>query len=189
MVTLYLEIVFVLRSILNLLQKEEAMNATQEEKSNIYEQYSKKVKGYLYSQVNDGFLAEDLCEDVFLKVYEKLDAFDDSKASLSTWIFTITRNTLIDYYRVRKVHDEVPEDMPSEDLIETEILNNELLESLADALQKLDKRERDLIILHYYKGEKLKEIGKMLGISYAYVKILHNKALHKLKKELNIFDV
>ena len=158
------------------------MLLTQEEKTKIYEQFASKVKGYIFTQVNDSYLSEDLCADVFLKVYEKLDSFDDTKASLSTWIFTITRNTLIDYYRVRKVHDEFPEDIVSEDSVEEEVCNNETLELLADALSKLDERERDIIILHYYKGQTLKDVGAAMGISYAYVKILHNKALAELKK-------
>lgn len=158
------------------------MNLSDNEKSEIYKQYSVKVKGYLYSQVNDGYLAEDLCSDVFLKIYEKLDSFDESKASLSTWIFTVTRNTLIDYYRVRRVHNEVPEDMAADDSIEEEVCNNETVELLTNALSKLEERERDIIILHYYKNDTLKVIAEKMQISYPYVKILHNKALATLRK-------
>lgn len=159
------------------------MQVSEEKKTEIYTQYSVKVKGYIYNKVNDSFLAEDLCADVFLKVFEKIDSFDETKASISTWIFTITRNTLIDYYRTRKVSNEIPEDLASEDSIEEEVCNNEMLSALAAALEKLEERERDIIILHYYQGETLKVVGEKLGISYAYVKILHNKALAELKKK------
>lgn len=159
------------------------MQVSEEKKTEIYTQYSVKVRGYIYNKVNDSFLAEDLCADVFLKVFEKIDSFDETKASISTWIFTITRNTLIDYYRTRKVSNEIPEDLASEDSIEEEVCNNEMLSALAAALEKLEERERDIIILHYYQGETLKVVGEKLGISYAYVKILHNKALAELKKK------
>ena len=159
------------------------MQVSEEKKTEIYTQYSVKVRGYIYNKVNDSFLAEDLCADVFLKVFEKIDSFDETKASVSTWIFTITRNTLIDYYRTRKVSNEIPEDLASEDSIEEEVCNNEMLSALAAALEKLEERERDIIILHYYQGETLKVVGEKLGISYAYVKILHNKALAELKKK------
>lgn len=158
------------------------MILSQELKTEIYEQYSKKVTGYIYSRVNDGYLAEDLCADVFLKVYEKLDSFDETKASLSTWIFTITRNTLIDYYRIRRVNNEIPEDMAADDSIEEEVCNNETVEILTKALSKLAERERDIIILHYYKKETLRVIAEKMKISYPYVKILHNKALENLRK-------
>ncbi len=153
-------------------------------RTEIYESYHTKVQNFIYSKVNDMYLAEDICSDVFIKVYEKYDRFDDSKSSLSTWIFTIARNTLIDYYRTRHVHEEVPEDMALDSNVEEEVLNNEMLDGLATALEKLDERERDLIILHYYSGLKLNEIADKLDISYSYVKLLHKKALVELKSNL-----
>lgn len=157
------------------------MTATEEFKAELYENYHKKVLSYLNGKVMDLYLAEDICSEVFLKVYEKLDTFDDTKASLSTWIFTITRNTLTDYFRTRRVFSEIPEDLPVDSDIEEEYCRSEMLETLASALESLPERERDLIILHYYSGKTLKEVALYLDISYAYVKILHNKALAAIK--------
>ena len=154
---------------------------TEKEKSEIYEQYRGKVLGYLRGKVNDGYLAEDLCSEVFLKVYEKIDDYDASRSSLSTWIFTITRNTLTDYFRTRRVHEEIPEMLPDDSSVEEDVLNGEMLEILAGALEKLEERERDIVILRYYSGVTLKEIAERLDISYAYAKVLHNKALSALK--------
>ena len=50
-----------------------------------------------------------------------------------------------------------------------------------EMLKTLDQRERDIIILHYYSGQTLKAIAEKLRISYAYVKVLHNKALMEIK--------
>lgn len=158
------------------------MLATEKEKADIYNNYHKKVLSYLNGKVNDSYLAEDLCADVFLKIYEKLDSFDETKASISTWIFTITRNTLTDYFRTRRVYDEIPEELPGESDIEENYCQNEMLDDLADALEALPERERDLIILHYYSGKTLKEVAEQMDISYAYVKVLHNKALSAMKK-------
>lgn len=158
------------------------MTATEEFKSELYTQYYKKVCSYLNGKVNDANLAEDIASDVFLKVFEKLDTFDDSKASVSTWIYTITRNTLTDYFRTRRVFSEIPETMSAQSDIEEEYCRDEMLNILADALTALPERERDLIVLHYYSGKTLKEIAEQLDISYAYVKVLHNKALAAMKK-------
>lgn len=158
------------------------MIATEEMKTEIYTNYYKKVLSYLNGKVNDSLLAEEICSNVFLKVFEKLDSFDEAKASVSTWIFTITRNTLTDYFRTRRVFSEIPEDLPAESDIEESYCRAEMLDALADALKALPERERDLIILHYYSGKTLKETAEQLGISYAYVKILHNKALASMKK-------
>lgn len=151
----------------------------------IYEQYHEKVFRYLRSRVNNTTLAEDLCSDVFLKIYEKIDSFDESKASLSTWIFTVARNRLTDYYRTRRVFEEVPETLADGSSVEEDVCSKETLDRLADALEKLDERERDIVILRFYSGLTLKEIAEKMGISYAYVKLLQNRAFVSLKEILS----
>lgn len=157
------------------------MIITDKEKEEIYRNYHSKVFGYIVSRINNSRDAEDIAADVFVKVYEKLDSFDESKASVSTWIYTITRNTLTDYFRTRKVHEEIPEELACESSFEDEICNREMLNSLAQALEKLEERERSIIILRFYSGRTLKTIAEDMGISYAYVKILQNNAFAKLK--------
>ncbi len=148
----------------------------------VYNEYHKKVMGYIRSKISNSYDAEDLLSTVFIKVFEKFETFDQSKASISTWVYTVARNTLIDYFRVRKVHEEISE----EDIVEEDayqgILDNETLEELAASLEKLPERERDLIILHYYKGLQLKEISIMMKMSYSNCKIVHNKALMRLRQ-------
>ena len=147
----------------------------------IYEEYGARVLNYIISRVNDRVLAEDLRSDVFLKIDEKLASYDPRRSSLPTWVFTIVRNTLVDYYRSRRVNEEIPEAMAADDDVEESVCNAESLETLAQALKTLERRERDIIILRYYSGQTLKAIAERMGISYAYVKLLHNKALMQLK--------
>lgn len=160
------------------------MEVSSEIKTEIYEQYYKKVLSYMRGKVGDTYLAEDLCADVFVKVYEKYDTFDQSKASISTWIYTIAHNLVIDQYRKTRPTEEIPEDMANNEDPLAEICNNEQLELLAQALKKLDERERHIIIQRYYNNESLKDICQEMNISYSYVKILHNNALKKMREYL-----
>lgn len=157
---------------------------TMMDKEKIYCDYHGKVCGYIRSKISSAQDAEDLAADVFVKVFEKLDSFDEGKASLSTWIYTITRNTLTDYFRTRKVFAEIPETMEADSSVEDDVCTEEMLEILAKALETLDERERDIIILRFYSGKTLKEITAQMGISYAYGKVLQNKAFEKLRKFL-----
>ena len=151
----------------------------------VYQDYSKKVMGYIRPRISNPSDAEELHSTVFMKVFEKFDSFDQTKASVSTWIYTIARNTLIDFFRTRKVMDELgDEDIVEEDAFQG-ILDEETLGELAEALEKLPQRERDLIILHYYHNMQLKEIALKLHMSYSNCKIVHNKALMKLRQYLN----
>ena len=77
----------------------------------VYTEYSGKVMGYIRARIRSGADAEDLHSEVFEKVLRKLDGFDPSKASLSTWIFTITRNTVIDHFRRTRPSEELDENL------------------------------------------------------------------------------
>ena len=155
-------------------------------KEELYIEYADKVMGYIRSKITNQADAEDLHSTVFLKVYQKFDTFDQTKASVSTWIYTITKNTVTDFFRTRHVHSEIEEDILDEGDEYQGILDEETLNELADALEKLPQRERDLIILHYYTGLPLKEVAVNMSMSYSNTKLVHNKALMLLRNRMDI---
>lgn len=155
-------------------------------KEQLYIEYADKVMGYIRSKITNQADAEDLHSTVFLKVYQKFDTFDQTKASVSTWIYTITKNTVTDFFRTRHVHSEIEEDILDEGDEYQGILDEETLNELADAMEKLPERERDLIILHYYTGLTLKEVAVKMGMSYSNTKLVHNKALMLLRNRMDI---
>lgn len=151
-------------------------------KETLYTEYRDKVMRYMIKKVQNPNEAEDLTSEVFLKALKNIESFDSSKASVSTWIYTIARNTVTDYFRTRKDASELDENLTAAENADTSFFNNETLELLADALESLDKRSRDIVILHYYNGLPLKSVADAIGISYSHTKLLHTKALTKLKK-------
>ena len=158
------------------------MTAAIDARERAYLDYRDKVAAYIRGKVNDHHEAEDLVSQVFVKVYQNWDSFDENKASLSTWIYTITHNTVVDYYRSRRVLAEYADHMDLEDFAAPEA--DDRLDLLADALMTLKERERDLIILHYYKGYKLTEVAERMEMSYINAKVIHKKALNKLREKL-----
>ena len=100
------------------------MNRT-EEREALYTAYSEKVRGYVFGKVANRHDAEDLVSDVFLKAYEKYPTFDADRASVSTWLYTITRNTVIDYFRTHRPGVELPEDLPDAAGIDDGLLQRE----------------------------------------------------------------
>ena len=65
--------------------------------------------------------------------------------------------------------------------LDSDVIQSETLEQLATALEQLTERERDLIIMHYYHDLTLKEIAVKMRMSYANAKIIHKKALDKMR--------
>lgn len=147
----------------------------------MYAEFYPKVRAYVRGKVQDPHEAEDLVSAVFLKAVQKLDSYDAAKASLSTWLYTITRNTVTDYFRTHRAVVAFEDYMVEE---AAPSLTDDALDSLADALLMLKERERDLIVLHYYKGHTLKTVAEMMGMSYINAKVIHKKALAALKLSL-----
>lgn len=150
----------------------------------IYTQYCDKVFGFVRSKIFNQTEAEDIVQTVFLKVYSNLDKYDETKASLSTWIYTITRNTVYDYLKEKRDRpvfelldntEDASEEAPYE-----ELLSNETLEELACALQKLPQNQRDIIILMYYKNLDRRKVAEMFGFTYGQLRYLHDKAIKRL---------
>lgn len=153
----------------------------------VYLDYKDRVYRYIRAKVSNDDV-EDLLSCVFLKVYQNLDGYDSSKASLSTWIYTITHNEVCNYYRgranqaavidiegVSKITDN------TEPFIE-KLIREEEVEALAKALEKLPDRERDIIVLRFYHGYSPAEVGNLMKISYSNAKFLQHRAIAKLKK-------
>ena len=145
----------------------------------VYLQYQAKVRAYVRSKIQDPHDAEDLVSAVFIKVIRNLDSYDPTKASLSTWVYTITRNTVTDHLRTQRSTTVLDDCMLDERSYSS--LTNDTLDILADALLSLKEKERDLIALHYYMGYPLKTVAETMGMSYINAKLVHKKALANLR--------
>ena len=150
----------------------------------IYTEYSGKVMGYIRARVRSSADAEDLHSEVFEKILKKIEGFDPSKASLNTWIFTVTRNTVIDHFRRTKPTEELDENLSDNIEPDENLLNSEMLGELAAALRKLPQQLMDIIVLRYYDGKPLTEIASMMNLSYGAVKLRHQNAVLMLKQAL-----
>jgi RNA polymerase sigma-70 factor (ECF subfamily) len=157
---------------------------TTAEQTRLYTEYRGRVLGYIRARVSSREDAEDLCEDVFLKILRASGSYDGEKSAPGTWIYAITRNTVIDYFRRTRPAEELPEDLAEEELPEDGLLQTELLESLAKALERLPGELTDIVVLRYYDRLPLTEIALRLGLSYGAVKLRHRKALDLLRRDL-----
>ena len=85
------------------------MNATLE---HIWHEFAERLGQFLRSRVSDPATAEDILQDVFVKIHQRLGQLQDP-AKLQSWIYLIARNTVTDHYRTRKETVEVPATLPA----------------------------------------------------------------------------
>jgi RNA polymerase sigma-70 factor (ECF subfamily) len=150
----------------------------------IYLAYREKVFRYVRGKVANAADAEDVTSEIFLKVQTSLHSYDEEKATLSTWIYTITHNAVCNYYRAASQRalplDENVLCSDTDDVM-TEIENEILKENLAIALETLSEREQDIIVLYYYHEIPLRDIAIKMGITYTNAKFIKHQAINKLK--------
>ena len=120
---------------------------TSPEWEKIQEQYGGKVMGYITARVQRRADAEDLCADVFEKVYRNIGEYEQAKASLGTWIYAITRNTVIDYLRRARPTAPLDENMSGEGSVDDALLERETLSELAGALRQLPQELQDIVVM------------------------------------------
>ena len=152
----------------------------------IYIEYRTKVMGYICARIRNRADAEDMCAEVFEKVQRKLPDYDSEKASMSTWVFTITRNTVIDHFRRSRPSEELDENLSDDTEVDEGLLRTETLSELAGALKALPEELRDILVLRYYDGKPLTEIAELMGLSYGAVKLRHQSALAKVRKYMRV---
>ena len=165
--------------------------------SKLYDRYNRTVYGVgLKILGGDRSLAEELVQEVFLKVWRSSKTFDASRASFSTWLYRVTRSAAIDLYRKRahKVHP-VPE---GESYLATirdssagpqEVVDESWLSwRVSRALEALDAPQREVIELAYFAGLSQREISERTGVPLGTVKSRTAKAFKGLRGQLALGD-
>ncbi|MFA9392309.1 MAG: RNA polymerase sigma factor [Prolixibacteraceae bacterium] len=134
----------------------------------IYKRYHRKVLDKCYSLVKNQQLAEELAEDVFSKVFEKLGGFKNL-SSFSSWLYSITYNHCIDYLRKKKKlhypewnkNNEIPEIIDET----PEMMNEISFDRFLLVLEMIHAEEKALILMKYQDNLSMKEIASSLRIS------------------------
>lgn len=158
----------------------------------LFNKYKNSILFKLNKSLNfDSETANDLMMEVFTKIHLKLSLYSSAEAALSTWIFTITKNTLIDHIKKEKNHAASSLDSFVGDVYLIDETNNSLnlmvrderANSLAVALNKIKRDDvRNTLLLYYFEEKSYKEISLDLGIAEHQVKVF----LHRGKKELKV---
>src|SRR5215203_5192309 len=160
--------------------------------STLYERYSRTVFGVGFKILGDRSLAEELIQEVFLKVWRSASTFDPSRGSFSTWLFRVTRSVALDLYRKRanRVRPVLEGDaylatMRDRSAGPQEIVDESWLSwRVSRALDALDAPHREVIELAYFGGLSQREISLRTGIPLGTVKTRTAKAFKSLREEL-----
>jgi RNA polymerase sigma-70 factor (ECF subfamily) len=153
--------------------------------------YRRKVFGLAYSFLRSREAAQDVAQEVFIRIWRALPAFD-ARASLSTWVYTIARNTSLTALRARREHISLTdvETQAEAQLIdesasaETSAANTALMRLVA----QLPERQRQVVTLFYMQEQSHEEVAAMLAMPVGTVKTLLHRARAKLSSAAGVTE-
>jgi RNA polymerase sigma factor (sigma-70 family) len=155
--------------------------------SHLYEEHFPKVYRYISYQVTDSDVAEDLTSAVWEKALSKFQTYDSRRAAFSTWVLTIARNTVTDFFRenrkqqnmqIETIRSIQPNPSPDEAIVKEEEIR--LLKSF---VSRLSRQEQEIISFKFGSELTNREIAGTLGLSESNVAVIIFRAVRKLREQ------
>lgn len=168
---------------------QEARRGSQEAMAKLYDAFVEKVYTYVYYRVGNHSEAEDLTEDIFVKMAEKIKNFKGKGHAFISWLFIIAKNSVTSYYR-KKVRretftlSEISESIITSESAEDEFLKDEGNKQLYEGILQLTEEQQQIILLRFFSNLSTSDVSKIVGKSQGAVKALQHRALISLFKKL-----
>lgn len=162
--------------------------------------HSRKIYGLCYRFTGRTVEAEDLTQEIFIKVFQTLKSFDQQQGTFATWLTRVARNHLVDHYR-RTKRDRATSSLDDEESSEVEarpspeaspmagVESRERRELLQDALNKLSPDLREAVILRDLQDLDYEEIARVLSVPSGTVKSRINRGRLELARVLKRMEL
>ena len=155
----------------------------------VYDRYGRLVYSLVYRIVRDTGIAEDLVQETFLRVWNRVQGFDAGRGALGPWMMAVARNRAIDYLRSKQGHmSSAVELNETEDPSlfmdwEKQVVTSDQLRRVREALGKLSPNQRTVIELAYFEGLSQSEMAERMKQPLGTVKTWVRTALQSLRDE------
>jgi len=151
----------------------------------IYKDYYSRLLSFINSKIQNDEDAKDILSEVFIKIFTNVDKLDNEQ-KLTSWIYTITRNTIIDFYRKQNKNPSFIEfdDEKSIDYTQEDSIYDELSKCIEPMINSLDSKYSEVLLLSEIKGLKQKTISEQIGLSPSNTKSIIARGKKQIKEKL-----
>jgi RNA polymerase sigma-70 factor (ECF subfamily) len=165
--------------------------------SRLYERYRRAVYSTVNRIVQDADQAQDATQEIFVKLYRSLGAWNSGKAKFSTWLYRLAANHAIDCWRLRRrrMESQMPGDAAERMIAESplrfailspyrEVEAREKVDEIRRCVDGLPDLQKKVFVLRYFQEMKLEEIAEMEECSLGTVKTSLFRATHTVRRAL-----
>jgi RNA polymerase sigma-70 factor (ECF subfamily) len=161
--------------------------------ADLYDRYGRLTYSVILRMVRDPHLAEDLVQETFLRVWNRVQAFDSERGALGPWLLAVARNRAIDYLRsvdgrmARSSFELVEMENPSLFAnLEKQVVVSDQASRIRRAMSKLSASQRSVIELAYFEGLSQTEMAEKMGQPLGTIKTWMRTALKNLREDLGV---
>jgi RNA polymerase sigma-70 factor (ECF subfamily) len=156
----------------------------------LYDRYGQVVFRLILRMVRDSGTAEDLVQETFLRVWNRVGGFDSERGAVGPWLLAVARNRAIDYLRCQGRRTENTVELNETEHpelfadISTDVFNVDLVRQVKRALDQLDSQQRQAIELAYFEGMSQTEIAERMGQPLGTIKTWTRRAIQQMRAAL-----
>ncbi|MBI3518302.1 MAG: RNA polymerase sigma factor SigZ [Bacteroidetes bacterium] len=148
----------------------------------IWKAFHQELFNFIHKRVKDKDASKDILQDVFIKIHLKLKTLNE-KDKLTSWVYQITRNSILDYFRKQKLKSPLSDNLA--ELTEEKLFNAELANCLKPMIEQLPDNYREAILQTEMGSLSQKEYASKLGLSYSGAKSRIQRARQQLHALFN----
>lgn len=150
----------------------------------IWQTYHKQLLSFIQQRVSDSSMSDDILQEVFIKIHTRIDSLQDNK-KIKAWLFQITRNTIIDYYRKANPLDGSLDELNELEDEDDPIALQDIQSCIVPMIKSLPEDYRDALFMTELNGLSQKELADKLHISYSAAKSRVQRGRSLLKEALS----
>ena len=166
---------------------ERAVDGDKEAFGRLYDIYADRIYRHIYYRTSNIKDAQDLTQEVFIKAWKGLPKYKRTKTPFLGWLFTISHNRIIDYYRTKKDHAYLDNEIIIEDskkgpeeLAELQFTQQEIRK----VILQLPADQQQVIFMSFIEGFTYKEIAATLNKSEGNIRVIIHRALKRMREIL-----
>jgi RNA polymerase sigma-70 factor (ECF subfamily) len=165
---------------------DKAISGDYEAYGEIYSIFLNRIYRYVYYQISNEMIAEDITQEVFIKAWNAIGTCKGKERTFSAWLYRIAHNKTVDVLRRRGKEKSIEMELIVDDRqpaveVQKEMNHSELLDGIAE----LPGNQKQVIVLKFIEGLDNDEIGRIMGKKQGAIRILQMRALNKLRDRLS----
>lgn len=150
----------------------------------VWAEFHEKLLSFIRKRVNGDAVANDVLQDVFVKIHKNIDTIRQGQ-KLESWVYQIARNTIIDHYRTRREHVELPEWLALPEPDDEQEGHGEISVCLASLIEQLPEKYRRAVRLCDVEGWSQKEVAQLENLTVSGAKSRIQRGRIQLKELLH----